>query len=299
MDLELSGKIAIVTGGSRGIGKAIARELAREGVDVATAARGGEALEATAQELTGETSRRCIPITVDTGNEESVQSMVQQAVAQLGNLDILVNCAARVGGGPAPNLAEITEEYFWLVLLVLLMPLPQAPLLPFRNNSAKQIRWLDIKVDHVAFVVKNLDREIEFYRDILGLEFILRRIWDYEYVRQMVGIPYAVLDIALLKLPGKEGSPLAEDRSLTPGKGDAMLELIEYNQPKSNPVDDSPNTLGNAHITSLVDDMDAIIARLREANATFRSRNLYIFSGYTWPQTQYDPLLTLAHNTLP
>ena len=113
MNLELSGKIAIVTGGSRGIGKAIARELAREGVDVAIAARGREALEATAQELTGETSRRCIPITVDTGNEESVQAMVQQAVAQLGHLDILVNCAARVGGGPAPNLAEITEEYFW------------------------------------------------------------------------------------------------------------------------------------------------------------------------------------------
>ena len=134
---------------------------------------------------------------------------------------------------------------------------------------------------------QNLDREIEFYRDIFGLEFILRRIWDYEYVRQMVGIPYALLDIALLKLPGKEDSPLAEDGSLTPGKGDAMLELIEYNQPKGNPVDDSPNTLGNAHITSLVDDMDAIIARLREANATFRSRNLYIFSGYTWPQTQY------------
>ena len=58
------------------------------------------------------------------------------------------------------------------------------------------------KVDHIAFVVKNLDREIEFYRDILGLEFILRRIWDEDYVRQMVGIPEAVLDIALFKLPG-------------------------------------------------------------------------------------------------
>ena len=61
------------------------------------------------------------------------------------------------------------------------------------------------KVDHVAFVVKDLDREIAFYRDVLGLEFILRRIWDEDYVRQMVGIPDAVLDIALLKLPGKEG----------------------------------------------------------------------------------------------
>ena len=113
MDLELNGKTAIVTGGSRGIGKAIARELAREGVDVAVVARNREALEATAQELAGETGRRFVPIAADTGNEESVQAMVQQAAVELGHLDILVNSAARVGGGPSPNLAEITEEYFW------------------------------------------------------------------------------------------------------------------------------------------------------------------------------------------
>lgn len=51
MDLQLTGKRAIVTGGSRGIGKAIALELAREGVDVVVAARGSEALKATATEI--------------------------------------------------------------------------------------------------------------------------------------------------------------------------------------------------------------------------------------------------------
>jgi short-subunit dehydrogenase len=56
MNLELNGKVAIVTGGSRGIGKAIARELAKEGVNVAIVARGMEALEATANELTRETA---------------------------------------------------------------------------------------------------------------------------------------------------------------------------------------------------------------------------------------------------
>jgi len=113
MDLELSGKTAIVTGGSRGIGKAIARELGREGVDVAIVARGRAELEAAGKELGDETGRRIISITADTGNEESVQSMVQQAATAFGHLDILVNCAARVGGGPAPGLADITEEYFW------------------------------------------------------------------------------------------------------------------------------------------------------------------------------------------
>lgn len=113
MDLDLRGKTAIITGGSRGIGKAIARELGREGVDSAIVARGREALETTAKELAAETGGRFIPITADTGNEESVQGMVQQAATALGQLDILVNCAARAGGGPAPSLPDITEEYFW------------------------------------------------------------------------------------------------------------------------------------------------------------------------------------------
>ena len=114
MDLELRGRTAIVTGGSRGIGKAIARELASEGADVAIVARGREALEATARELAQDTGQRIVPIPADTGNDRSVEAMVQQAVASLGHVDILVNCAAKPGGqGPVPSLPEITEELFW------------------------------------------------------------------------------------------------------------------------------------------------------------------------------------------
>ena len=114
LDLELRGKTAIVTGGSRGIGKAIARELAREGVDVAIAARTPDALQATAKELADETGRRILPIGVDTGDDESVRAMVRQTVGALGRVDVLVNCAAKPGGqGPVPSLAEITNEHFW------------------------------------------------------------------------------------------------------------------------------------------------------------------------------------------
>ncbi|MCX6024496.1 MAG: SDR family NAD(P)-dependent oxidoreductase, partial [Chloroflexi bacterium] len=88
MDLELRGKTAIVTGGSRGIGKAIARELAREGVDVAIVARDPEALAAAAAEIAQETGRRIVPISVDTGNDASVKEMVRQAAAAFGHLDI-------------------------------------------------------------------------------------------------------------------------------------------------------------------------------------------------------------------
>lgn len=114
MDLELDSKSAIVTGGSRGIGKAIARQLALEGVDVAVVARGREELEATATELSDETGRRFLPITADTGDDDSVRAMVRKAAAELEHLDILVNCAAKPGGqGPVPTLSEITEELFW------------------------------------------------------------------------------------------------------------------------------------------------------------------------------------------
>ncbi len=113
MDLELSGKKAIITGGSRGIGKAVAREFGREGVEVALVSRGREALDETAKELEEETGGRFVVIPADTSNEAAVKDMVKEAADALGHLDILVNGAAKVGGGPAPTLAEITEEAFW------------------------------------------------------------------------------------------------------------------------------------------------------------------------------------------
>ena len=101
MDLGLQGKHAIVTGGSLGIGKAIARELAREGVDVAIVARSKEPLEATAAELAAETGRRIIPLVADVTSRAQVEAMVAQAAAQLGGLHILVNSGSPPGGSAA------------------------------------------------------------------------------------------------------------------------------------------------------------------------------------------------------
>ena len=94
MDLGLKGKTAIITGGSRGIGKAVGREFGREGVDVALVSRNIGDLEATAQELTSETGGRFIAIAADTSDESSIKTMVQQAVNELGHIDILINGAA-------------------------------------------------------------------------------------------------------------------------------------------------------------------------------------------------------------
>ncbi len=113
MDLRLQGKTAIVSGGSKGIGKAVARQLAREGVDVAIAARNMAALNSAATEIANETGRRILSIETDTTSDDKVREMVAIAAAAFGRVDILVNAAANPGGqsGKPPGLADLTYEF--------------------------------------------------------------------------------------------------------------------------------------------------------------------------------------------
>ena len=114
MDLHLGDRRSLVTGGSKGIGKAVARALTQEGVDVAIAARTRSELETTAAELAAESGRRVVPVVMDTGLDESVAAGVAAATEALGGLDILVNSAAQpMGQATPPKLADITDELFW------------------------------------------------------------------------------------------------------------------------------------------------------------------------------------------
>lgn len=114
MDLLLAGKRALVTGGSRGIGKAVALALAQEGVQVAILARNEDRLRDAARDIGARTGGTVITVRADTTRSDEVHSAFQQAAQALGGtIDILVNAAAEPAGlGPPPTVEKIEADYF-------------------------------------------------------------------------------------------------------------------------------------------------------------------------------------------
>ena len=100
MDMGLKDKKAFVGGASRGIGKAIALDLAREGVDVAIASRNLEDLEKAAREIEDATGRKIFPFALDVTKRDQVDRVITEAAQKLGGLHILVNSASLPGGSP-------------------------------------------------------------------------------------------------------------------------------------------------------------------------------------------------------
>lgn len=113
MDLQLSGKRALVTGGSRGIGKAVARALAQEGALVALLARQEPALREAAAELAAQCAAKVVAVRADTTDEQQVLAAVREAERLLGGgIDILVNAAAEPAGYAAPPTLELIRAEF-------------------------------------------------------------------------------------------------------------------------------------------------------------------------------------------
>ncbi len=109
MDLGLQGKAALVGGSSKGIGRAVAVALAREGCRVAVCARNKDALDATAEEIRSETGAEVLAIQCDMARHDDIKRLVAETLKAFGRLDILVNNA----GGPPTGTFDTLDERYW------------------------------------------------------------------------------------------------------------------------------------------------------------------------------------------
>ncbi|MCK5179898.1 MAG: SDR family oxidoreductase [Candidatus Omnitrophica bacterium] len=126
--MNLKGKNAIITGASRGIGKAVALKLAREGVNILIAARNQETLDKTVAEIQGQASGKVIGVSIDVSRLDDLIKLHEAAKTQLGNIDILVNNAGvssqyPFDKQPIEDLERLVNTnylgYVWLIRLVI------------------------------------------------------------------------------------------------------------------------------------------------------------------------------------
>ena len=104
--MALEGKVAVVSGGSRGIGKAIAHGLAADGADVVIAARTEEDLRSAADVIKASTGRRVVPVVADLATLSGCEQLHQRATSEFETIDILINCAGATKSGPFLELSD-------------------------------------------------------------------------------------------------------------------------------------------------------------------------------------------------
>ena len=107
MDLGLQDKVAIITGGSDGIGKAAALSMSKEGANVVIVARGQEMLDQAAEEIRAATEGVVVPISADVTGSDTAERVVQTTLDRFGRLDILVNNA---GTSMAKGFEQVSQE---------------------------------------------------------------------------------------------------------------------------------------------------------------------------------------------
>lgn len=117
MVLGLGGCVAVVMAASRGLGRASAEALAREGCDLAIASRRQDAIERAAQEIRAATGRQVLAMAVDATRPEQITAFAERVTAHYGRVDVLVNN----GGGPPPGTFETLEDRQFLAAAELLL----------------------------------------------------------------------------------------------------------------------------------------------------------------------------------
>jgi 3-oxoacyl-[acyl-carrier protein] reductase len=140
MDLGLKNKVALVTAASRGLGRAVALELAQEGARLAICSRNIEALGRTAEDIHKRTGAQVLPIAADVTDGAQIERLVSKAVGHYGGIDVLF---ANAGGPPPGQFAQLSDEQWQSVVRLCRAVLP----------AMHRQRWGRIVID-TSFTVK-------------------------------------------------------------------------------------------------------------------------------------------------
>jgi len=122
---------------------------------------------------------------------------------------------------------------------------------------------------HLSFTISDIERSVDWYTDVLGLELVHRQRQENEYTQILVGIPGAVLEVAQFAVPG-----------VPPASSTHMLELVQYLAPTGGtlgPV--ATSTIGSAHLALLVTDIHARYERMLARGVVFRNPPVSITEG--------------------
>ena len=122
---------------------------------------------------------------------------------------------------------------------------------------------------HFSFTVSDIERSVDWYTCVLGLELVHRQRQDNDYTRTLVGFPDAVLEVAQFAVPG-----------VPPARSTHMLELVEYVRPRGKPIEMlATNSVGCAHLALMVTDVHERYERMQAQGVTFRNPPVAITEG--------------------
>ena len=167
MDLRLEGRVALVTAASRGLGRAVATELAREGARVVISSRDEETLASTAAEIGEETGGEVGYFPADLSEEGHIEALVSHSAERFGGMDILVN---NTGGPPAGSFDEFGDEAWRKAFESILMSLVRAvrAVLPFMRDRGSG-RIVNIASSSIKQPIENLVLSNTFRAGLAGL----------------------------------------------------------------------------------------------------------------------------------
>ena len=246
---DLSGKTAIITGGSKGLGEQMAHALAEAGADVALVSRTQADLDKVAAEVRAATGRRAIGVAADVTKEADIAAMVQKVMAEFGKIDILVNNAGIGGTTPVVDLKEEEWDHYMNLNL-------KGPVLCAKHVGAEMIKRKQGNIINVSSLfAKIVARYMSAYAATKTALVSFTRTLALEWVR------YNIRVNALC--PGYFETPMNHDFWQTKG-GQGLIERIPMQR-----VGDPPEI------------KSAIIFLASDANTFMTGTTLFVDGGHS------------------